>query len=118
LVDKPMVSRLCTAANPGVMPPAVLAGNPRIQVGSRPGSRVGHGGGGAGEKCSLLTSYGLFDRAFKPNSFASIDPPQIYADLHLPILTDLGLDIRGGRFYDPAGYESVKAVKRPLLSAP
>jgi hypothetical protein len=62
--------------------------------------------------------YGLFDRAFKLNSFAGIDLPQIYGDLHLPVLTDLGLDLRGGRFYDPAGYESVMAVKRPLLSAP
>ncbi len=61
--------------------------------------------------------YGLFDRAFTPNSFAGVDFPQIYADLHLPVLTPLGLDIRGGRFYDPAGFESVMATKRPLLSA-
>jgi hypothetical protein len=63
-------------------------------------------------------SYGLFDRAFKPNSFAGVDLPQIYAEVHLPILTPLGLDLRGGRFYDPAGFESVMAIKRPLLSAP
>ncbi len=62
--------------------------------------------------------YGLFDRAFKPNSFAGIDFPQMYLDMHLPILTKLGLDLRGGRFYDPAGFESVMAIKRPLLSAP
>jgi hypothetical protein len=61
--------------------------------------------------------YGLFDRAFTPNSFAGVDFPQIYVDLHLPVLTRLGLDLRGGRFYDPAGFESVMAVKRPLLSA-
>src|SRR6202041_1641333 len=52
-----------------------------------------------------------------PNSFAGVDLPQIYADLHLPILTPLGLDLRGGRYYDPAGFESVMAVKRPLLSS-
>jgi hypothetical protein len=62
-------------------------------------------------------SYGLFDRAFTPNQFAGIDFPQMYIDLHLPILTELGLDLRGGRFYDPAGFESVMAIKRPLLSA-
>jgi hypothetical protein len=63
-------------------------------------------------------SYGLFDRAFTPNSFAGIDFPQMYVEVHLPILTELGVDLRGGRFYDPAGFESVMAVKRPLLSAP
>ncbi len=61
--------------------------------------------------------YGLFNNAFTPNGFAGVDFPQIYAEVHLPILTPLGLDLRGGRFYDPAGYESVMAVKRPLLSA-
>jgi Putative beta-barrel porin-2, OmpL-like. bbp2 len=63
-------------------------------------------------------SYGLFDRAFKPNSFAGVDLPQINAEVHLPVITELGLDLRGGRFYQPAGFESVMAVKRPLLSAP
>ena len=63
-------------------------------------------------------SYGLFDRAFKPNAFAGFDLPQIFGEVHLPILTKNGLDIRGGRFYSPAGFENVQAVKRPLLSAP
>ncbi len=38
--------------------------------------------------------------------------------MHLPILTPYGLDIKGGRFYAPSGFESVQAVKRPLLSVP
>ena len=42
----------------------------------------------------------------------------MYAEVHLPILTKNGLDIRGGRFYSPAGFENVQAIKRPLLSVP
>jgi hypothetical protein len=71
-----------------------------------------------GNDWQFSKSYGLFDRAFKPNSFAGIDLPQMYVDLHLPILTNLGLDLRGGRFYSPTGLSSVMAVKRPLLSVP
>lgn len=59
---------------------------------------------------------GFFDRAFKPNSFAGLDFPQIYGDIHLPVLTKGGLDIRGGRFYSIAGYEQVPAIGRSLLS--
>jgi hypothetical protein len=70
-----------------------------------------------GNDWQFSKDYGLFDHAFTPNSFAGVDFPQIYADLHLPILTPLGLDLRGGRYYDPAGFESVMAVKRPLLSS-
>ncbi len=63
-------------------------------------------------------SYGLFDRAFKNGQFAGVDLPQMYAEVHLPILTKNGLDVRGGRFYSPAGFENVQAIKRPLLSVP
>ena len=71
-----------------------------------------------GNDWEFVKSYGLFDRAFKPNSFAGIDLPQIFGEVHLPILTKNGLDIRGGRFYSPAGFENVQAIKRPLLSVP
>jgi len=71
-----------------------------------------------GNDWEFTKSYGLFDRAFKPNSFAGVDLPQIYAEVHLPILTKNGFDIRGGRFFSPAGFENVQAVKRPLLSVP
>ena len=40
--------------------------------------------------------YGLFDRAFPNNHFAGLDLPQIYGEVHLPILTPGGLDIKGG----------------------
>jgi Putative beta-barrel porin-2, OmpL-like. bbp2 len=71
-----------------------------------------------GNDWQFSKSYGLFDRAFKPNSFAGVDLPQMFAEVHLPILTKNGLDIRGGRFYSPAGFENVQAIKRPLLSVP
>jgi Putative beta-barrel porin-2, OmpL-like. bbp2 len=61
-------------------------------------------------------AYGLFDNAFLKNHLAGIDLPQFFGELHLPIFTPDGFDIRGGRFYDPAGFESVQAIKRPLLS--
>ena len=71
-----------------------------------------------GNDWQFTKSYGLFDRAFKPNSFAGVDLPQMFAEVHLPILTKNGLDIRGGRFYSPAGFENVQAIKRPMLSVP
>jgi hypothetical protein len=71
-----------------------------------------------GNDWQFTKSYGLFDRAFPPNSFAGVDFPQIYGEIHLPILTRHGLDIRGGRWYSPAGFEGVQATKRPLLSVP
>lgn len=71
-----------------------------------------------GNDWQFTKSYGLFDRAFRPNSFAGVDLPQMFAEVHLPILTKNGLDIRGGRFYSPAGFENAQAIKRPLLSIP
>jgi len=62
--------------------------------------------------------FGLFNGAFKYRGFAGVDFPQIYGEVHLPVLFKGGIDIRGGRFYSPAGFESVQAVKRPLLSVP
>ena len=71
-----------------------------------------------GNDWEMSKDYGLFDRAFKPNAFAGVDLPQIFVEMHLPVLTNLGLDLRGGRIYSPAGFESVMATKRPLLSVP
>jgi hypothetical protein len=71
-----------------------------------------------GNDWQFTKSYGLLDGAFRPNQFAGIDLPQMFAEIHLPILTRNGLDIRGGRFYSPAGFENVQAIKRPLLSVP
>jgi len=69
-----------------------------------------------GNDWQFTKDLGFFDRAFKPNAFAGVDLPQIYGDIHLPVLTKGGLDIRGGRFYSTAGYEQVPAIGRPLLS--
>jgi Putative beta-barrel porin-2, OmpL-like. bbp2 len=69
-----------------------------------------------GNDWQFSKSYGLFDRAFHDNTFGGVDLPQMYGSVHLPILTPLGVDVIGGRFYSPAGFESVMAVKRPLLS--
>jgi len=71
-----------------------------------------------GNDWQFTKSYGLFDRAFPTNHFAGIDLPQIYGSAHLPILTRYGMDVVGGRFYSPAGFESVQATRRPLLSVP
>ena len=64
-----------------------------------------------GNDWQFTRSYGLFDRAFPNNHFAGLDFPQIYGEFHLPILTPGGLDIKGGRFYSPAGYSSVPVIK-------
>ncbi len=71
-----------------------------------------------GNDWQFTKSYGLFDREFVNGHFAGVDLPQIFAEVHLPILTKNGFDIRGGRFYSPAGFENVQAIKRPLLSVP
>ena len=60
----------------------------------------------------------LRERAFPLNHFAGYDPAQIYGEVHLPILTKGGLDVKGGRFYTILGYEVVPATGRPLLSVP
>ena len=60
-------------------------------------------------------SLGFFDNAFRPNH-VGYDMVQAYADLHLPILTEGGVDIKAGRFYALPGYEDGIAPGRPLLS--
>ena len=57
-----------------------------------------------GNDWQFTREYGLFTNAFTPNQFAGLDIPQIYGEIHLPILTPGGVDIKGGRFYSPAGY--------------
>jgi hypothetical protein len=61
---------------------------------------------------------GLFNDAFGFGDFAGYDLAQVYGEVHLPILTEGGVDVRGGRFYTLAGYEQVPAIARPLLSVP
>lgn len=61
---------------------------------------------------------GVFDGAFASGQFAGIDLPQFYLDMHLPILTEGGVDVKFGRWYTLHGYEVVPAIGRPLLSVP
>ena len=61
---------------------------------------------------------GFFNNAFPLNWFPGYDIPQLYGEMHLPILTDGGLDVKAGKFYTIAGYEQVPAIARPLLSTP
>jgi hypothetical protein len=69
----------------------------------------------AGTDWQVFHSAGLFEHAFAPNSFG-YDPVQMYAEVHLPILTRGGVDIKGGRFYALPGYEDGQAPARPLMS--
>ena len=71
-----------------------------------------------GNDWQFTKSYGMFDRAFTNNQFAGLDLPQIYGEVHLPILTPGGLDIMGGRFYSPAGFAGVPAISRPFITVP
>jgi Putative beta-barrel porin-2, OmpL-like. bbp2 len=71
-----------------------------------------------GNDWQFTKSYGFFDGAFTPNQFAGLDLPQLYGEIHLPILTPGGLDIKGGRFYSPAGFSAVPAISRPFVSVP
>lgn len=71
-----------------------------------------------GNDWQFTKDYGLFDRAFPLNHFAGVDLPQIYSEVHLPVLTPRGVDVRGGRFYSLTGFDSPQAIARPLLSVP
>jgi hypothetical protein len=71
-----------------------------------------------GNDWQFTKDYGLFDRAWHNGYFAGLDLPQIYGEIHLPILTPRGLDIRAGRFFSLTGFESPQAIARPLLSVP
>jgi hypothetical protein len=71
-----------------------------------------------GNDWQFTRDWGFFPGAFPNNNFAGLDFPQIYGEIHLPILTPGGLDIKGGRFYSPAGYSAVPAISRPFISVP
>jgi Putative beta-barrel porin-2, OmpL-like. bbp2 len=60
---------------------------------------------------------GLFNRAFVPGHLG-YDLSQLYGEVHLPILTPGGIDVKGGLWYSLVGYEQVPAIARPLLSVP
>lgn len=58
------------------------------------------------------------------NGFGPDDNPrfgtdlrQLYLAVHLPVLSDGGVDVKAGRLYVPLGYESTMAPYRPMYSA-
>jgi len=61
---------------------------------------------------------GMFNEAFSLSLQDGYDMPQLYGEAHFPILTEGGIDVKGGKFYTIVGYEQVPAVSRPLLSVP
>ncbi len=61
---------------------------------------------------------GILDNAFPFPYFAGWDPAQFYGEVHLPMLTEGGVDVKFGRWYTLHGYEVVPATGRPLLSVP
>lgn len=83
----------------------------RIDVGARLDFLFGH-------DWEFNKMRGVFDNAFRSGQFAGIDLAQFYGEMHLPVLTDGGLDVKFGRWYTLHGYEVVPAIARPLLSVP
>ncbi len=63
-------------------------------------------------------SRGFGDTLNRNGRFLGYDTAQFYGEIHLPFITEKGLDIKAGRFYTLAGYEQVPAISRPLLSVP
>jgi hypothetical protein len=69
----------------------------------------------SGSDWSQYVMVGLLDRSFTSNEFG-YNPVQFYGEVHLPWLTDGGVDLKGGRFYSLVGYEDAAAPGRPLNS--
>lgn len=61
---------------------------------------------------------GVLNNAYPFPWFAGWDPAQFYGEVHLPVLTEGGVDVKFGRWYTLHGYEVVPATGRPLLSVP
>src|SRR6185312_15121490 len=69
-----------------------LEQNDEINFGFRVDNLFGH-------DWAFNHSRGLFDTQNRAGRFAGYDPAQIYGEVHLPVITEGGLDIKGGRFY-------------------
>ena len=61
---------------------------------------------------------GYGDTVTRSGGFGGYDPAQFYGEVHLPFLTEGGIDVKAGRFYTILGYEQVPATSRPLISVP
>jgi hypothetical protein len=69
-----------------------------------------------GNDAEFTHAVNLLDNLVQPDQFANFDLPQFYGEAHLPILTSGGVDLKFGRWYNFAGFETVTAIQRPLLS--
>ena len=83
--------------------------NDRINLGFRVDNLLGN-------EWQNFHSTGLFDNAFRLDH-VGFDLVQLYGEIHLPVLTRGGLDVKGGRFFALSGYENGPAPMRPLLSS-
>jgi hypothetical protein len=61
---------------------------------------------------------GYFDTITRADGFGGYSPAQYYGEVHLPFLTERGVDVKVGRWYSILGYEQVPAISRPVLSVP
>jgi hypothetical protein len=69
-----------------------------------------------GNDAEFTHAAGLLNTLVQPDRFANLDFPQVFGEMHLPILSPGGVDVKFGRWYNFAGYETVTAIQRPLLS--
>lgn len=71
-----------------------------------------------GHDWAFTHMHGFLDNEFQLGGFRGYDLPQAYVEAHLPGITEEGMEFKIGRFYTLAGYETVPAITRPLLSVP
>ncbi len=71
-----------------------------------------------GNDWSFNHARGYGDTITKSEGFGGYDPAQYYGEVHLPFITEGGIDVKAGRWYTILGYEQVPATSRPLISVP
>ena len=71
-----------------------------------------------GNDWAFTSMTGMLNNVFVTDSFVGWQPVQFYAEAHLPVLLEGGINLRFGRWYTIIGYEGVPAIGRPLLSVP
>ena len=60
---------------------------------------------------------GLFDgQVTNHHDLYPWDSPQYYAEFYMPNLIAEGTSVKVGRFYNPAGYESIMAINTPFVT--
>jgi hypothetical protein len=69
-----------------------------------------------GNDAQFTHAVGLLDSLTQPDRFADLDIPQAFGEFHLALPGSSDLNVKFGRWYNFAGYETVAAIQRPLLS--